>query len=176
MIDWNGNGLADLVAVDGSGRYALYRRFRADDGTLALRKERQFVYDDGETVTHDSIPRETSGTDAIVVCDWRGLGVWDLLVGTCYAVFHLANLGANAEPVFARPQRLALWGETIRHSRHGLNGHAVDWDGDGRLSWVAGTESGMVILFRRAALEAKARPRVSVRPAGCSEVEDPGPL
>ncbi len=53
-------------------------------------------YEDGKTVTHESIPREVRGMDGITVCDWRNWGVWDILVGTCYAVFYLENLGTNS--------------------------------------------------------------------------------
>jgi len=162
VVDWNGNGLPDLVAVDGSGCYVLYERFRDAHGALKLRLGRRFTYQTGEPVTHDSLPRRVPGTDGIVVCDWKGRGVWDVLVGTCYTVLYLENRGDNAAPVFAKPVRLRLWGKEIHHSRHGLKGHAVDWDGDGRLSWVAGSESGMFFLFRRAALDAEHPPRVKV--------------
>ena len=37
-------------------------------------------------------------------------------------------------------------------------GNAIDWDGNGRLSWLAGPEAGMFLLFRRAALDAAAPP------------------
>lgn len=161
VIDWNGDGLADLVAVDGAGHYCLYERYRSQ-GELRLRKSRRFTYVDGSPVTHDSLPRETSGTDALCVCDWNSSGRLDILVGTCYAVFYLENVGSNEEPAFAPPVRLKLWGKEIRHSRHGLNGHAVDWDGDGRLSWLAGSESGMFFLFRRAALDADTPPNVRI--------------
>ncbi len=163
VVDWNGNRLLDLVAVDGEGFYCLYERFRDEnDSILKLRKARRFRYEDGEPVTHDSIPREVSGTDGMVVCDWWSRGVWDILVATCYAVFLLKNVTDNTNPIFARPVALRLWGEVIRHSRHGLTGHAVDWDGDGRLSWLAGSESGMYFLFRRSALDADAPPEVKI--------------
>ena len=162
VVDWDRNGMADLVAVDGDGNFVLYERYRDRDGELRLRLSRRFTYEDGDPVTHDTIPRKTSGTNKLVVCDWRGVGKWDILLGTCWSVLHLANVGSNAEPVFARPEPLKLWGEPIHHSRHGLAGHAVDWDGDGRLSWLAGSEFGTFLLFRRAALDADAPPKVTV--------------
>jgi hypothetical protein len=162
VVDWNSNGLPDLVAVDGEGYFALYERYRDARGELRLRKSRRFVYEDGEYVTHDTIPRRTSGTNKLVVCDWRGVGKWDILNGTCWSVLHLANVGTNDEPMFARPKPLKLWGEPIHHSRHGLAGHAVDWDGDGRLSWLAGSEFGTFLLFRRSALDASSPPSVRV--------------
>ena len=36
MVDWNGDGLMDLVASDNSARSTVYMRRRAPDGTLAL--------------------------------------------------------------------------------------------------------------------------------------------
>ena len=162
VVDWNGNGLPDLVAVDGEGFYCLYERYRKGDGSLGLRKATRFVYDSGDPVTHDSLPREVSGVDGTVVCDWGRRGVWDIMVGTCYTVFLIRNLGSNAEPRFAAPERLRLWGEEIRHSRHGLDGCVVDWDRDGRLGWLAGCEAGMYLLFRRSALDAAAPPRYRV--------------
>ena len=77
----------------------------------------------------------------------------DLLCGILFG-----ELRYKSEPVFAKPEPLKLWGEVIRHSRHGLLGNAIDWDGNGRLSWLAGTEAGMFLLFRRAALDAAAAP------------------
>jgi hypothetical protein len=165
VLDWNGDGMADLVAVDGEGCYALYERY-SGGGELRLRKSRRLVYEDGSLVTHDSIPRRTTGTDTLVVCDWRGVGKWDILTATCWSVLYLRNVGTNAEPVFARPEPLKLWGKEIHHSRHGLAGHAVDWDGDGRLSWLAGSEFGTFILFRRSALDANSPPTVRVAGGG----------
>ena len=162
VVDWNGDGLPDLVASDGGGSYCLYERSRNEKGELRLRKQAPFLYEDGEPVTRESIPTEVFGVDGIVVCDWRNSGVWDILVGTCYTVFYLENRGTNEEPAFARPKRLRLWGQELRSSRHGLLGNAVDWDGDGQLSWVSASENGFFYLFRRAALEAAEPPRVTV--------------
>jgi hypothetical protein len=171
VVDWNGNGLADMVAVDGEGYFALYERYRDESGNPRLKKALRFAYDDGDPVSHDTIPRRTSGTNKLVVCDWRGVGAWDILVGTCWSVLHLANVGSNSDPVFARPEPLKLWGEEIHHSRHGLAGHAVDWDGDGRLSWLAGSEFGTFLLFRRAALDGDREPEVWVEEV---EIEEQG--
>ena len=56
-------------------------------------------------MTHESIPREVRDMDGITVCDWRNWGVWDILVGTCYAVFYLENLGTNPSRILRNRNR-----------------------------------------------------------------------
>jgi len=161
VVDWDGDGLPDLVAFNGIRHLWLYKRYRdPETGELKLKKGKELCYTSGDPITYYSLHRKVAGTDLIEVCDWDGDGNWDVLIGTCYNIFYLHNEGTNDESRFAPPVKMKLYGEVIDHSRHGLGIAAVDWDGNGHLDLFCGTESRMYILFRHAALEADAPPGV----------------
>ena len=155
-VDWDGDGGWDLVGFDQTGRLCVFRLRddpRLDPLTLMpgeplrMGDGRDFCYD----VIYELVGRPW-GCQA-VVCDWDGRGVWDVIVGTREMLILFRNVGTRSEPVYGPGERLALWGEPIRHSVHNLRPWPVDWDGTGRVDLVVGAESGWVHLFRRPALE-----------------------
>lgn len=163
VIDWDGNGLVDLVTLNKEDQLCLFRRYRAE-GRLRLGP--------GIPLTHDlGKPLKTKNPE---VCDWDGDGDYDVIgqVGDFGkggpALFE--NRGGNETPKFSEPLRLTCQGKEITLSAHEHSFAAVDWYGTGETDLVCGGESGWFYFFRRPALnapgpvEARLADRVETRP------------
>ena len=79
--------------------------------------------------------------------DWDGDGHLDLLVGDIRgSVYLLRNAGVAGKPLFLEKERLRVGDADLR-----VEGDAgpftVDWDGDGDLDLLCGSDNGSVVLF-----------------------------
>ena len=165
-VDWNGDGLPDLVAgysgarekvdPDGYESVCLFLRYRGTDGKLHLRDGVPFRLVDGSEFRLP-IPYR-NGFEA---ADWNGDGKTDLFTNEGGRLFVYVNEGSNSSPVF-RKQPLKMFGEPIQLSHHETSIKVVDWDRDGAPDLVLGGESGWIYYFRRAALDLDRRPEVRV--------------
>ena len=152
-VDWNGDGLPDLVAGSSSGRdrndgkdiaVSLYLRYRSPDGSLKLKAAQPFRLADG-TELRTPIPYH----HGFEVVDWDGDGKLDLFSNERSQVVLYRNTGHGLER-----QVMKYYGEPLSVSHHETSVSAVDWDHDGQLDLVLGGESGWVYFFRRAGLHA----------------------
>ena len=155
MIDWNGDGLMDLVMSDHEGYLALFERKKSADGTLSLLPgQRVFVSEgrsefdsNGKATNETSGPLRLnagtfgrSGRRTFCIADWDGDGKPDLLLNSNPNVNFFRALGRDAQ---------GRW--TFRDegpvSAHVLAGHATkptvtDWDRDGIPELLIGAEDG----------------------------------
>jgi hypothetical protein len=110
VIDWNRDGLPDLVTLDHEGYLALFERRKTGDGKLELlpgkrvfRGEGISAFDaSGRPLNHASGPLQlnanpggSSGRRTFCFTDWDGDGVLDLLVNSINVNF-LKGLGQDA--------------------------------------------------------------------------------
>jgi hypothetical protein len=160
-VDWNGDGLPDLVAGSSTGRdrndgkdiaVCLYLRYRAADGSLKLHEGVPFRLTDGSEL-RTPIPYH----HGFAVVDWDGDGRLDLFSNEKSQVVLYRNLGKTFER-----QVMKLYGKPLTVSHHETSVRAVDWDKDGKLDLVLGGESGWVYFFARAGLDAPTAPIVRV--------------
>jgi hypothetical protein len=116
MIDWNGDGLMDLVVSDPEGYLALYERKRGRDGKLALQPAQRVFWGEGVS-SYDSNGKPTnkqsgllrlndadfgkSGRRTFCIVDWDGDGTLDILVNSNPNVNFLRGLGRNADGKWA---------------------------------------------------------------------------
>ena len=155
-VDWDRDGLCDLVALDHEGYLALYRRSRSADGTLKLAPgERCFSMEgpcefDGNHKTagaaKDGLLRlnakraGASGRRKIWLTDWDGDGDLDLLVNGPNATWLEQVRQANGQVWFR--DRGSLASRVL--AGHSTSPTAVNWDGARRPSLLVGAEDGFL--------------------------------
>jgi hypothetical protein len=83
---------------------------------------------------------------AVAVADWDADGDLDLVVGQIFGkVFLLENEGTKEAPEFGEPRRLVEKCGEQRFRKAGPD--VADWDLDGDLDLIVGSESGGIFLF-----------------------------
>lgn len=156
VVDWDRDGLHDLVMLDHGGYLALFRRERREGRLILHPGERVFrggVFDnkqgsggagDGWLRLNDGIAGR-SGRRKLCVVDWDRDGRLDFLVnaGNANLLWNGKQDGVAAE----FEDRGAL-------AEHRLAGHTtspttVDWDGDGVRDLLLGAEDGRFYYQRR---------------------------
>ena len=133
MIDWNGDGLMDLVMSDADGYLALYERKRTADGTLTLSPAQRVFWSEGASVfTSNGQPQNKEsgllrlndgvygrgGRRTFCIADWDGDGKPDIMLNSVPNVNFFRNLGKNAAGQWAFRDEGPV-------STHVLAGHAT---------------------------------------------------
>lgn len=158
VMDWNKDGLMDLVMLDHQGYLSFFKRIKKG-GQLMLEPGKRIFYGEpysgfntNNKVT-DSLPGllhlntgkyGSSGRRKFCMTDWDGDGKMDLLVNS-------VNVSLM--------KRVATKGDTVIFSDQGpltgdkLAGHTtsptiVDWDGDGIADLLVGAEDGHFYYMR----------------------------
>jgi hypothetical protein len=137
LVDLDGDGRTDVLSGSWPGDIYFFRR-RAD-GTFAaseLLKDK------------DGKPLKVGHASAAFAVDRDGNGTLDLIVGNVLGeVYFIPNGGTGQALAFGTPRRLEAAGQPIK-----VNGDAApvvaDWDGDGQLDLLLGTEEGSVFWHR----------------------------
>ena len=156
-VDWDGNGLPDLIALDDYGFLNLYRR----DGA-GLKPGRRLPDQLGRPIQLDG-SGAACGRTSLCACDWDGDGDTDLFVGitrfNAHAVQNLAagaaglepppsvllleNVGTVEEPVFA-PRVIRLKEGPLRVGLNACSPHAASWSGGTKPDLIIGSDDGRI--------------------------------
>jgi len=151
IADYTGDGLEDLIALNGVKNLVLYERYKDGDGELKLRQGRPVGDEKGRPIKQPHFFKLRN-------VDWDGDGLMDIVATQNLfgpdqrSLLLLRNVGTPRSPAFAPPVALRLWEKEIRYSSHGLQPSFIDYEGDGNLDFVGCNESGLFVLFRYAAL------------------------
>ncbi len=161
VLDWNEDGLNDLVMSDHEGYLALFERRRAKDGSLELKTGQRVFWSEGASVFNSNgIPQNKDsgllqlnngtvgrgGRRTFCVVDWDGDGIRDFLFNSAPNVNFFRGLGQ-------RPDGCWAFRDMGPVSKHVLAGHAtkpttVDWDRDGVPELLIGAEDGFFYSLR----------------------------
>jgi hypothetical protein len=152
-IDWDGDGLPDLVMLNHQGYLSLYRRERRAGRLVLLTPERIFVDASGRFLNLAAGRAGRSGRRKIEIADWDQDGDLDLISDSDEGPIWYENIGTQQRPV------LQLQGTIIKAKLQGHNPtpNAADWNGDGRPDLIVGAEDGFFYYFERSFIEAGAR-------------------
>jgi len=158
-VDWNGDGLMDLVAVNDRHEYTLHLRQRTREGGLRLQAGQTLRFASGKPVSFTAPDDVVGRRDAVNVVDWDGDGDWDVLTGlnsSTGGFVYLENRGNNAAPSFALGKEMTTReGRPLRQEArrllegfsHTPNIDVVDWNGDGTPDLLVGQDMGFVVFF-----------------------------
>ncbi len=158
VIDWNGDGLNDLLMLDHDGFLALFPRRREGDRLMLGAGER--IFDGGvygrknEFVSRRGALRlnpgegGASGRRKFCVTDWDSDGHPDLMVDSVNVDF-LRNAGPGADGRVRFENRGPVSNRKL--AGHTTSPTTVDWDGDGVRDLLIGAEDGRLYLMRKPA-------------------------
>lgn len=138
VVDWNGDGLYDLLLGDRDGFVNLYLNEGSNESPRYPTRIRLKA---GEKEI------KVKGPSAPCLVDWNEDGRKDLLVGDGGGYLHLfLNAGSSAAPNYASTSRVQADYKTL-DVRSNSSPCIVDWNGDGRFDLLVGCWSGELFLF-----------------------------
>jgi hypothetical protein len=152
VVDWDRDGLPDLVMLDHEGFLALYRRARRDGKLVLLPPERIFKDPAGSPLLLSRGAAGRSGRRKIDLADWDGDGDLDLITDGTNGADWFQNTGTQEKPVFTFRGMLNV---TRLIAGHNPCPNVADWNGDGRLDLLIGGEDGFFYYFERGNLEGR---------------------
>jgi hypothetical protein len=157
MIDWNRDGLTDLVMLDQEGYLALFERRRGADGRLQLLPPQRVFWAEGVS-SYDGGGRPMnqvsgllrmnerraggSGRRTFIFHDWDRDGQLDLLVNSSTNVNVLRGLGRDAEGRWRFQDSGSV--HTHRLASHSTTPTIARWPGHEHPVLVIGAEDGFL--------------------------------
>lgn len=138
VIDFNRDGLNDLVMLDHEGYLAFFERRRENEHLILLPGQRSFIDEQGEPLRLNSGIAGKSGRRKFTFADWDQDGRLDLLVNSSN-VDWLRNIGTREGKTVLR--QMGKLGEDIL-AGHTTSPTVVDWDHNGTPDLLVGAEDG----------------------------------
>lgn len=143
-VDWNKDGLTDLVMLDHEGYLAFFERKKADGKLLLLPPKRIFADENGKLLQLNAGTAGKSGRRKLCLMDWDGDGKLDILLNSQNAQF-LRQTGEK--------DGLVLFKDSGNVSERNIEGHdtsptPVDWDGNGLPDLLIGAEDGRFYFLK----------------------------
>lgn len=147
VMDFDEDGLNDLVMLDYEGYLAVYLRYRGSDDELLLSPpQRSFVFPSGEPVRLNQLLAKSSGRLKIGFSDWDGDGMRDLVFSSKPAVDWMRNIGMTDGQMVLQYMGRVLSKTLMGHTDGPVT---ADWNHDGIPDLLVGTETGVFYYWER---------------------------
>jgi len=143
-VDWNRDGLVDLVMLDQEGYLAFFQREWRGGRLVLLPPKRTFCDEKGEPLRLAAGIAGRSGRRKLCVVDWDGDGKLDVLLNAANAKF-LRQADARDGKWLFRDMGL-LVEQNIEG--HDVSPTVVDFNGDGIPDFLGGAEDGRFYYLR----------------------------
>jgi hypothetical protein len=143
-VDWNRDGLMDLVMLDQEGYLVLFPRARRNGKLVLLPPQRVFCDERGHPLRLTAGTAGRSGRRKLCIVDWDGDGRLDILVNAANARF-LRQVDAREDKWFFRDMG-PLAQQNI--AGHDVSPTTVDFHGDGIPDFLGGAEDGHFYYLR----------------------------
>ena len=137
-VDWNRDGLVDLIMLDQEGYLAFFERAQQDGKRILLAPQRVFCDELGKPLLLSKGTAGKSGRRKLCIVDWDGDGKLDILLNSTNANF-LRQVDARDGKWFFKdmgpitPQKI---------EGHDVSPTVVDFNGDGIPDFLGGAEDG----------------------------------
>ncbi len=141
-VDWNRDGLTDLVMLDHEGYLALFERARRGE-TLVLLPPRRVFYEDDRPMRPNPRAAGRSGRRKLCVVDWDGDGALDILLNSENATLMRQVRAAEGRWFFENLGRM----HERRISGHTTSPTVIDLNADGAADLLVGAEDGRFYLM-----------------------------
>ncbi len=143
MVDWNSDGLADIVSGDRNGYFNVFTR--NPDLTLTAHYQYRLA---------DSTVLNVGNNSQPAVVDWNGDGRKDLILGTEAGLIRFyPNIGTDTAPAFQNYEHIQAAGADINLYR--VNPYVFDLDRDGVNDLICGANDGYVRFYRNTGTNAR---------------------
>ena len=150
MVDWNGDGLMDLLLIDTEGRLCFWERTKKDGELVLLPPKRSLLDENGAPIVLTGKwldgKRGGSGRRKLCLCDWDGDGRQDLVLDGGKNV-HVRLQTGSGDGVWRFGEEMPV-GAELTLSGHSPQPSACDFNGDGVPDIVLGAEDGFLYYFR----------------------------
>ena len=143
-VDWNQDGLVDLVMLDHEGYLAFFERAKKSGTMVLLPPRRVFCDEREEPLRLNAGLAGKSGRRKLCVVDWDGDGKLDLLLNSANANFWRQVARRNGKWIFRDSGPVS--GQNIEG--HDVSPTVVDWNNDGVPDFVGGAEDGHFYYLR----------------------------
>jgi len=150
MIDWNRDGLMDLVVIDPEGRLAWYERAERNGQRVLLPPKRVFVDEKGEALGFSGWDGNGNGrggnTGRRKFCfvDWDGDGRLDIIANSESLCLYRQVKAENGKWFFRKDGNIV----EERLAGHSTSPTVCDFDGNGVPDLVVGAEDGYFYYLR----------------------------
>lgn len=153
-IDWNRDGLVDLVSLDHDGYLAYFERRKVGDKSILNPPKRIFDVEGVKGKTNFKVSEKDrkplrlnpsmagkSGRRKICLADWNNDGLVDLLVNSRNTDLFLQAKKSDSKRVTFNGH-----GEMIKNrlAGHTTSPTVANWNGDGKLELLIGAEDGRI--------------------------------
>ncbi len=137
-VDWNKDGLVDLVMLDHEGYLAFFERAERGGRRVLLHPKRIFRNAKGEPLRFSSGRAGGSGRRKICIADWNGDGRLDILINSKNVEFWRQ---LDAKDGLCRFENMGSVSMTVL-AGHTTSPTIVDFDADGIPEMAIGAEDG----------------------------------
>jgi hypothetical protein len=137
-VDLDTDKQTDILSGSWPGEIYIFRR--QSDGSFTAAEK---------LLDEHGKPINLGHSSTVFAADWNGDGANDLLVGNIMGEVHLVPGRLDAGKLkFTAPRRLEAAGMPIQIASGESSPVAADWNADGRLDLISGSENGSVVWFQ----------------------------